>query len=323
MAPPMSPLPSFNQLPLREGDPPHSAWGLWGNGSDSALGSLNYLTDDLVLRTIQQEIKTGERVGLNLALDLFDPPLLGRAGFKKSIIDKSPLVVNDDVISFNTQGSSQWDSLRHFAYQQDQKFYNGTTQAEIHADCNTSVNGLQAWAPRGLAGRGVLIDYYSYAIREGIDVQHFSSHPISLDNMLSIAKEQNVEFRTGDVLFLRTGYVAGYKKLDQAGRERVAGVREWCGLRQSRETTEWLWERQFAALASDSPGFEVRPPTEKAWHLHPIMLAGWGTPLGELFDLDALAELCVKNGRWSFFFTSAPLNYSGAVASPPNATAIM
>jgi hypothetical protein len=28
-------------------------------------------------------------------------------------------------ITFNTQGSSQWDSFRHFAYQADKKFYNG------------------------------------------------------------------------------------------------------------------------------------------------------------------------------------------------------
>ncbi|KAJ5772467.1 hypothetical protein N7520_002996 [Penicillium odoratum] len=323
MAPAPNPLPSFDELPLRERDPPNSAWGLWGDGPDSALGSLNYLTDDLVLKTIQDEVKTGERVGLNLPLDLFNPPLLGRAGFEQKVIDKSPLIVNDDVISFNTQGSSQWDSLRHFAYQQDEKFYNGTTQAEIHASSHTSVNSLQSWAPRGLAGRGVLIDYFSYAQRDGLHVQHFSPHAISLESVLRIAREEGIEFRTGDVLFLRTGYVAAYKELDQAGRERVADVREWCGLGQSRETTEWLWERQFAAVASDSPGFEVRPPTEKAWHLHPIMLAGWGTPLGELFDLDALAELCAKNGRWSFFFTSAPLNYTGAVASPPNANAIM
>lgn len=67
----------------------------------------------------------------------------------------------------------------------------------------------------------------------------------------------------------------------------------------------------------------VPAPTEKEWHLHPIMLAGWGTPLGELFDLDILANLCAKNGRWSFFFTSSPLNYEGAVASPPNAIAIL
>ncbi|OJJ88813.1 uncharacterized protein ASPGLDRAFT_31921 [Aspergillus glaucus CBS 516.65] len=264
MTPQPKAFPSFDQLPMHEGDPPNSAWGLWGDGPDSTLGSLNNLTDELVLRTIKEEVKTGERAGLNLPLDMFNPPLLGRAGFEQKVIEKNPLVVNDDVITFNTQGSSQWDSLRHFAYQQDKKFYNGTTQSDIHASDRTSI-----------------------------------------------------------VLFLRTGYAAGYKGLDAEERERVSGVREWCGLGQSRETTEWLWQRQFAAVASDSPGFEVRPPTEKEWHLHPILLAGWGTPLGELFDLDALAELCAKNGRWSFFFTSAPLNYTGAVASPPNATAIM
>jgi hypothetical protein len=57
--------------------------------------------------------------------------------------------------------------------------------------------------------------------------------------------------------------------------------------------------------------------------LHPVVLSGWGTPLGELFDLEGLAILAEKLNRWSFFFTSSPLNYTGAVASPPNATAIM
>ncbi|KAL3475207.1 hypothetical protein BJX99DRAFT_259673 [Aspergillus californicus] len=319
------PFPSFDQLPLRKGDPPNSAWGLWGDGPESALGSLNHLTDELVLKTIKEEVKTGERIGLNLPLDLFNPPLLGRAGFEQKVIDKDPLVVNDDVISFNTQGSSQWDSLRHFAYQHDKKFYNGTTQTDIHASPRTEINSLQSWCSRGIAGRGVLIDYVSYAQRRGIDtaIDHFSPHAITLEDVLSIASDQNVEFRPGDLLFLRTGYVAAYKALDTSGRERVANVREWCGLAQSRQTTQWLWERQFAAVASDSPGFEVRPPTEKEWHLHPILLAGWGTPIGELFDLDGLAKLCARNQRWSFFVTSAPLNYTGAVASPPNATAIL
>lgn len=63
-------------------------------------------------------------------------------------------------------------------------------------------------------------------------------------------------------------------------------------------------------------------PADPQWHLHPILLAGWGTPIGELFNLETLAELCQAQKRWSFFFTSAPLNYAGAVASPPNAMAI-
>lgn len=133
-----------------------------------------------------------------------------------------------------------------------------TTQSDIHASDRTSINSLQSWCSRGLAGRGVLIDYASYAHRRGVDVRHFSPHAITLEDVLAVAKEQKVDFRPGDVLFLRTGYVAGYKGLDAEERERVSGVREWCGLGQSRETTEWLWQRQFAAVASDSPGFEVR-----------------------------------------------------------------
>lgn len=133
-----------------------------------------------------------------------------------------------------------------------------TTQADIHASDRTSINGLQSWSTRGLAGRGVLIDYASYAKRHGIDVHHFSGHAITLESVLGVIKEQGVDIQTGDVLFLRTGYVTAYKDLDKTGREKVADVREWCGLGQSRETTEWLWEKQFAAVASDSPGFEVR-----------------------------------------------------------------
>ena len=64
MAPPARPIPSIGKLPLRDGDPPYSAWGLWGSGPDCVLGSLNYLTDELVLKTVKEEIQTGERVGL-------------------------------------------------------------------------------------------------------------------------------------------------------------------------------------------------------------------------------------------------------------------
>jgi hypothetical protein len=44
---------------------------------------------------------------------------------------------------------------------------------------------------------------------------------------------------------------------------------------------------------------------------------------GEMFDLERLAKECATAQRWSFFFTSAPLNIPGGVASPPNAIAIL
>jgi hypothetical protein len=54
-------LPSFDDLPLHNGDPPYSAWGLWSNPQ---LGSLNYLTSERTLTAAKQEIRTGERVAL-------------------------------------------------------------------------------------------------------------------------------------------------------------------------------------------------------------------------------------------------------------------
>lgn len=57
--------------------------------------------------------------------------------------------------------------------------------------------------------------------------------------------------------------------------------------------------------------------------LHQWCLSLLGMPLGELWDLKALADVCKKVGRYSFLLTSAPLNVPGAVGSPPNALAIL
>jgi hypothetical protein len=54
------------------------------------------------------------------------------------------------------------------------------------------------------------------------------------------------------------------------------------------------------------------------WRLIPLL----GLPIGELWDLDALAADCAADGAYEFLFTSAPLNVPGGVGSPPNAIAI-
>ncbi|KAH8697925.1 hypothetical protein BGW36DRAFT_296655 [Talaromyces proteolyticus] len=317
----VSKIPRFDELPLREGDPPFSAWGLWKNPE---YGSLNYLTEKTLLQAARNEIQTGQRVSLDLPLDLINPPLLGRKCFEREIINKAPRVINDDVITFNTQGSSQWDSFRHFAYQKQGKFYNGVTQDDIHNDRSSTVGSSSLWAEGlgGIVGRGVLIDYHTWAGENGIQYNPLAAYPIPLNTVKLIAHENGIEFRSGDILFLRTGFVKGYLQLNSTDREKQSIVSHFPGLSQSRQTTEWLWERQFSAVAADSPAFENIPASDPEYMLHPILLSGWGTPIGELFDLEALAQKCKELKRWSFFVTSAPLNYTGAVATPPNALAI-
>lgn len=246
-------------------------------------------------------------------MDFFKPPLLGRAGFEQKVIDKKPFVVNDDVVShYILSGRSlvlpnaeqSIDLIQHarqFSVGQLAAFRiseggqvlqrvsvylfpvkdrsltvapRSATQEEIHSTERTAVNGLQPWTRKALMGRGVLIDFMSYANRHGIEVSHFEGFAITLDQVLAIAAEQKVELLQGDILLLRTGFTTAYKTLDDDQREDIATRKEWCGLGQSRETTRWLWEQQFAAVVSDSPGFEVRRKSRyrRLWLIHSGML---------------------------------------------------
>lgn len=92
------------------------------------------------------------------------------------------------------------------------------------------------------------------------------------------------------------------------------------GVAQSLDVLRWIWDH-FAAVAGDQPSFECWP-TQEPWLLHEVLLAGWGCPIGELFDLEKLAAHCRAEGRWSFFVSSEPCNVPGGVASPPNILAI-
>jgi hypothetical protein len=110
------------------------------------------------------------------------------------------------------------------------------------------------------------------------------------------------------------------KSPEELARLQANLPHEFIGVEQSEEMLRWIWEN-FSAVAGDQPAFEAWP-TQKEWHMHEILLAGWGCPIGELFDLERLAGRCEEQGRWSFFLVSEPCNVEGGVASPPNILAI-
>jgi hypothetical protein len=72
-------------------------------------------------------------------------------------------------------------------------------------------------------------------------------------------------------------------------------------------------DHHFAAVAADNTSVELRP-TMASWNIHDYLLPMWGTPVGELFDLEPLSQMCQKLGRYSFFVTSAPLNVMRGIA---------
>ena len=100
--------PAFEALPLRKGDPPFSAWGLYG--LDDELGTLNLLTP-VVVTEAAREVQTGVRIGLDLPIDYIAEPSHGRRKLTHKVIRQGKNAVHDDVIEMNTQ--VYWDLSWH------------------------------------------------------------------------------------------------------------------------------------------------------------------------------------------------------------------
>ncbi|KAL3264696.1 hypothetical protein BDQ94DRAFT_173392 [Aspergillus welwitschiae] len=318
--------PSFNELPLQKDGPAGNAWGLWG--PDDQIGCLNHLTDDVVARAAREEIRTGSRISLNWALNASSYPTLTRKNLELKLINKAPLkIAHDDEWSFNPQCSSQWDGFRHYAYQKEELYYMGRTAEEFRE--STNPNGVQHIAERGIAGRGILIDWYSWYQAKGHTVDAMSPHPVPFDQLIEVLRYQGLtdkDIRPGDILLIRFGYINQYENMREDKRAQLDALYkkqkpENIGLEPSEALLRFLWEKKVSAVAGDTRSFEVWPCTQARWHLHEWLLAGWGMPIGELFDLEKLSRACSEAERYTFFFTSAPMNAPGGVSSPPNAFA--
>src|SRR2546428_7880310 len=82
-------LPSYDQLPVKDGAPEGSAWGLFGDNDQ--LGCLNLLTPERVLAAARL-VRKGAVFSLNLRIDEPNPPLFGRAAPKHTLTDLGPSV---------------------------------------------------------------------------------------------------------------------------------------------------------------------------------------------------------------------------------------
>jgi kynurenine formamidase len=307
-------LPSYDDLPVTAGAPPGSAWGVWGAGD--VLGCLNLLTPERVRQAVTS-IRTGERYGLDLEVGVPDPPLFGRARVRHQVTGAVGGPSHDDLLhDYNTQSSSQWDGFRHISHPEHGS-YNGVPDEE---------HGMHHWAVRGIAGRAVLVDVCRWREQQGRPLVMDRPDPIGPDDLLACIEDQGTPVAVGDVLLVRTGWLDWYRRLDRSGREAVATSLAAPGLQPGEATARTLWDLHVAAVAADNPALEVWPLVSRARtpdvFVHTSLLPLLGMPIGELWDLDALAAACAADGRYDCFLTSAPLRVRGGVASPPNAIAI-
>ncbi|KAL5412167.1 hypothetical protein PMIN06_009470 [Paraphaeosphaeria minitans] len=157
----------------------------------------------------------------------------------------------------------------------------------------------------------------------------FQTGAVTLADLHAIINEHDIVLRPADILFIRVGFTAEYEKLSTQEKQDFSTRKPGglLGLEANRDTLRWLWNNQFAAIASDAAGFERGPATgtynDPDVSIHQWCLAGWGMPIGELFDLEELAGACRERKRYTFFLQSTPLKIPGGVASLANAVAFL
>jgi kynurenine formamidase len=216
----------------------------------------------------------------------------------------------DDVMVFPLQCATQWDSLAHVHY--DGQLYNGFPAATT-SSAGAARNGIDKVGP-GIVSRGVLLDLARAA---GVP-RLAAGYAIPPADLEAAERAQGVRVERGDVLLVRTGHLGVFK----VDGDRVGYMRMMPGLGMA--CAEWLHRREVAAVASDTNSVEVIPfeDPQAPLPLHLIGLRDMGLTLGEMFDLDALAEDCAADGVWEFLLSAPPLKITGGVGSPLNPLAV-
>jgi kynurenine formamidase len=303
-------------------------WGRWGDSDE--LGTLNFVTSEMRARAAA-EVTAGKVFSLALPFDSSGPQRPGGQRFNPihlmfrdggdflsgayedyfyGGVDKH-LRAADDMIIMPLQCGTQWDALAHIAH--NGQIYNGYSSNEI-SSFGAKRNSIMAMKDQ-LFGRGVLLDVARAKGERWLE----PGTGISSSDLDAACETQGVVVGEGDFVFVRTGQV-GSVKAEGAWGDYAGGPAPGLNL----DSLEWLWRKKIAAIVTDTWGFEVRPneTPEVFQPLHIVAVVYMGLTIGEMFDLEELAEDCAVDGRYSFLFSGAPLTISGAVGSPVNPLAI-
>ena len=294
-----------------------SNWGRWG--SEDERGTVNFITPDVVQRAAAC-VRRGIVFSLGLEFAA-DGPQFGQAGRTNPLHimtstsnpmtpDPAGLRYADDVIVMPLQCATQWDSLAHVHY--GGQLYNGHPASSITA-AGAARNGIEKQAA-GIVSRGVLLDV---ARLRGVE-SLAPGQVVGPADLEAAERAQGVRAGRGDVLLVRTGYLRVFTVYG----DRVYYMKQMPGLGMA--CVEWLHAREVAAVATDTNMVEVWPPEDPAvlFPLHGLCIRDMGLTLGEMFDLEALAEDCARDGVWEFLFSAPPLRVTGGVGSPLNPLAV-
>lgn len=299
----------------------YSNWGRWGD--DDEVGTLNLISTAKVVEAARL-VRQGKVISLALPFDA-NGPQSGRRGRFNPIHfmlqdggdvvaggqDELNIRYADDAVTMPLQCGTQWDSLAHIFF--EGKMYNGY-DASLVGSAGAKRNGIQN-AKDKIVSRGVLLDVARFKSKPWLE----AGEAIYPEDLEACAESEGVTVGPGDILVIRTGQMAEVRANKSWGTY-AGGPSPGLSMR----CAPWLSEKDIAGYATDTWGTEVIPneTADVFQPLHAILLVGMGMLIGEIFDLEALADDCAADGVYEFLLVAPPLPITGAVGSPVNPLAI-
>jgi kynurenine formamidase len=295
-------------------------WGRWGEADQR--GTLNHIGPE-TLKKAAAEVRDGKLFHLGLRFDR-DGPQLGRGRFNPLVYvtdlftPLNPAVpgvcYSDDVVHMPLQCATQWDALAHVHY--DGQLYNGCNARECLTQRGALKLGINHLASPGIVSRGVLLDIARLKGVERLPIDY----AITVDDLNAAAERQGVEAAPGDILLVRTGHMRLFT--EDGDRAGFMGMQP--GL--SYACAEWAHDKSLAAVAADNMAVEILHPeglqSDMPLAFHMLALRDMGMPLGEMFNLEALAADCAEDGRYTFMLSAPPLEVTNGFGSPVNPLAL-
>lgn len=286
-----------------------SNWQRWGG--DDERGTLNHITAATIAAAVAT-VRDGKVFELSIPIDSATPQpgnlrrapvhLMSETGEGQRF--RGGFHYADDYVFMALQSATQWDALCHAWY--DEHLYNGFPSSSIgpHGAARCSIDKLRG----GVVGRGVLLDA---ARHFGVPWLERGAR-ITAADLEAISAAQRVELHAGDVLLVRTGWWSRY--CTEGAVDEVMSGEPGLDL----DTAEWLARHQIAAVAADNYAVEAIPPADRSamLALHLVLIRDLGMTLGEMFDLEALADDCADDGRYAFLLCAARMPITGAAGTP-------